>query len=156
MYCRGYKCYKAFYHWSTRKNVVSCVQENIGRWNCMRVWEMPRCAQLCPKLILEMRGIARIAGTAGGVNRTHKRMLAGAKLRHIEGLHCRKNLLFSLKKPYITLHLLWRSLCILNIDFLTHFYIKNLCFLRHIMVVLLWKIAPRGLLGRSSSGMPSY
>ena len=113
------------------------------------------CA-IMPRLILEMRGIARIAGTAGGVNRTHKRTLARAKSRHIVSLLCRKNPVFSLKKPYITLHLLWRNLCILNIDFLTHFYIKNLCFLRHIIVVSLWKIASRGLPRRSPSVMWLY
>ena len=55
------------------------------------------CA-IMPRLILEMRGIARIAGTAGGVNRTHKRTLAGAKSRHIVSLLCRKNPVFFSQK----------------------------------------------------------
>ena len=42
--------------------------------------------------------IGGIAGTARGMNRTHKRTLAGAKLRHIESLQCRKNFVYSLKK----------------------------------------------------------
>ena len=80
----------------------------------------------------------------------------GAKLRHVESLHCRKSHIFSPQKPYITLHLLRKNLCFLNTHFLTHFYIKNLWFLRHVIVVSLWQFASRGLLRRSRSVMRLY
>ena len=54
----------------------------------------------------ECAGFDRIVRTDRGVNCTHKRTLTVAKLRHIVSLLCRKNLIYSLKKPYITLYLL--------------------------------------------------
>ena len=91
------------------KHEKDCCELRTGKHRTLELYARMRNTETCaimPRLILEMRGIARIAGTAGGVNRTHKRTLAGAKSRHIVSLLCRKNPVFSLKKPYITLHLL--------------------------------------------------
>ena len=54
------------------------------------------CA-IMPRLILEMRGIARIAGTAGGVNRTHKRTLGGQNCGILKACNAVK-ILFILSK----------------------------------------------------------
>ena len=69
-----------------------------------------RNAELCAILhqthFRNMQNLTELWGTARGANRTHKRTLAGAKLRHIESLQCRKNFVYSLKKHWIISHLL--------------------------------------------------
>lgn len=132
--------------WCGIQGVLSSEYEKDGREFCtgkhraLKLFASMRNAEKCaimPQTHFRNVKNCQNRRDCPGVNYTYKRILAGAKLRHIVSLLCRKNLIFSLEKPYITLHLPWRSLCILSIGFLYHFYIKISMLFCHILVVSL-------------------